>query len=55
MHHLYESENKFDSHCGWPSYDMAIPGAIEYIKDSSHGMQRIGSLRSMWWSPGTHI
>ena len=43
---LYDSESKFDSHCGWPSYDSAIEGSLELISDSSAGMLRTEILCS---------
>lgn len=37
---LFSADAKFDSGTGWPSFDQAIPGAIEEIHDTSHGMNR---------------
>lgn len=37
---LFSSTTKFDSSTGWPSFEDALPGAVEFIRDDSHGMSR---------------
>jgi peptide-methionine (R)-S-oxide reductase len=37
---LFDSDAKFDAHCGWPSFDRAVEGAVDTVVDRSHGMVR---------------
>ena len=41
---LFTSDQKFKSDCGWPSFDNAIEGSIEYKNDNSLGMVRVEIL-----------
>lgn len=52
---LYDSASKFDSGCGWPSYDAAVEGSIEYIKDTTHGMIRTEIVCSNCGSHQGHV
>ncbi len=39
---LFASADKFDSHCGWPSFTKPIePANVAELRDTTHGMVRI--------------
>src|SRR6476620_6737116 len=38
---LFSSDTKFDSDCGWPSFDRSIAGNVTLHDDHSFGMHRI--------------
>src|SRR3954462_12961116 len=38
---LFASSDKFDSHCGWPSFTKPIePANVNELSDATHGMVR---------------
>ena len=43
---LFTTEQKFESHCGWPSFDRCLPGTIIERPDHSIGRVRTEILCS---------
>ena len=37
---LFDSNAKFDSGTGWPSFDRPLPESIEYVSDLSGGAEQ---------------
>ena len=37
---IFEANAQFDSGCGWPAFDQAIPNHVHFAEDTSHGMCR---------------
>ncbi|NCT18412.1 MAG: peptide-methionine (R)-S-oxide reductase [Flavobacteriaceae bacterium CG_4_8_14_3_um_filter_34_10] len=52
---LFVSDAKFDSGCGWPSFDQAIEGTVTYIKDKTFGMVRTEILCATCGSHLGHV
>jgi peptide-methionine (R)-S-oxide reductase len=41
---LFESDTKFQSHCGWPSFTAPLGDHVAEARDTSHGMVRTETL-----------
>ncbi|MDB4984104.1 MAG: methionine-R-sulfoxide reductase [Patescibacteria group bacterium] len=38
---IFDSTYKYDSGCGWPAFDRAIPGSVDFTDDYTENMHRI--------------
>lgn len=53
---LFSSDMKFDSDCGWPSFDREVAGGkIKQVRDTTHGMIRTEILCAKCGSHIGHI
>ncbi len=52
---IFQSDAKFQSPCGWPSFDKAIPGSVREVPDFSHGMNRVEVLCARCGSHLGHV
>lgn len=56
---LFSSDAKYDTSYpwlkGWPSFNQAIPGSVEYLEDNSYGMHRTEVICSQCKSHLGHI
>ncbi len=52
---LFSSDAKYESGTGWPSFEDALPGAVTFTVDESHGMKRTEVVCSQCQSHLGHV